>query len=147
MKHLTTIIVNSLALLVLMSLVAAPIYVARNFAQVAGVKTESSYLLISQIEKFPGMALKQESNNYSISFTKQAQSQAYLSIFIINNSTNGTKTYTILNSSTENTAFFGESLNNREITISVPPQSSVPISLLSQSPLDAQSASFQIQAE
>lgn len=146
MKHLAIIISNSLAVLLLLALVATPIYFARNFAQVAGVKTESSYLLISQIEKFPGMALKQESNNYSISFTKQAQSQAYLSIFIINNPTNGTKTYTILNSSTENTAFFGESLNNREITISVPPQSSVPISLISSSQTAAQAASFQIQA-
>lgn len=142
--HLTTIIYNFLAVVLLVSLIAAPIYFAKNFAQVAGVKSQSNYLLVSQIDKFPGMTFSQSGQNYTINFTKQATSQAYLQVFIINNPTNGAKTYTIKSNNSKNTLFFGEDLKNQQTKINIPAQSSAPISLLSQSPQDTQSATFQI---
>ncbi|MEK7581432.1 MAG: hypothetical protein AAB512_04055 [Patescibacteria group bacterium] len=143
--HLATIVYNLLAVFFLVSLIAAPIYFAKNFAQVAGVKSESPYLLVSQTEKFPSMTFSQSQNTYTITLTKQVPSQAYLSIIIVNNPTSETKTYTIKNQSTENKLFFGENLNNQLIKINIPSQSSTPISLLSQSATDAQSVTFQIQ--
>lgn len=145
--HLLTITLNFSAAALLLVLIATPIYFAKNFTQVAGVKSESQYLLVSQTEKFPGMTFSQLQNTYTIYFTKQAPSQAYLSIIILNNPTNNTKTYTINNQSTENKLFFGEDLNNQQTKINIPAQASTPISLLSQSPTDAQSVTFQIQAD
>ena len=146
MKHnILTVTLNFSATALLLVLIATPIYFAKNFTQVAGVKSESQYLLVSQTEKFPGMTFSQSANNYTITFTKQAKSQAYLSVVIINNPTSQTKTYTIKNQSLENKLFFGENLISQQIKINIPSQSSAPISLLSQSPQDAQSVTFQIQ--
>ena len=144
---LQTVIANLSAFFLLTALIIAPIYFANNFSQVAGVKTESKYLLISQTDKFPQMTFNQSANSYTITFTKLTPSQAYLSVVIINNPTNETKTYTINNRSTENKLFFGEDLNNQQTKISIPSQSSVPISLLSTSTTNTQSAAFQIQAD
>ncbi len=147
MKHyVLTIALNFSAAALLLALIATPIYFAKNFVQVAGVKSESQYLLVSQIDKFPGMTFGQSQNTYTITFTKQATSQAYLALIIINNPTNDTKTYTINNQSTQNKLFFGENLNDQQITIKVPSQSSTPVSLMSQSKADTQSITFQIQA-
>jgi hypothetical protein len=146
MKHrLLTIALNFSAAALLLILITTPIYFAKNITQVAGVKSESQYLLVSQTEKFPGMTFGQLGNTYTITFTKQSPSQAFLSILIINNPTNETKTYSIKNQAAERKLFFGENLNNQQIKINVPPQSSTPISLLSQSDVDTQSVTFQIQ--
>lgn len=145
-NHLLSIGLNFSAVMLLISLFASPIYFAKNFTQVAGIKSESPYLLVSQVGKFPGMTFTEADNSYSISFTKQAPSQAYLSILIINNPTNKAKTYSITNQSTENKLSFGGDLKDQQTKISVPPQSSVPISLLSQSTANSQSATFQIEA-
>lgn len=144
--HLLKISLNFSAILLLLVLIITPIYFAKNFAQVSGVKSQSNYLLVSQIDKFPGMTFTQTDQNYTINFTKQATSQAYLALFIINNPTNDAKTYTIKSNNANNTLFFGEDLNNRQTKINIPAQSSTPISLLSQSPRDTQSATFEIQA-
>lgn len=146
-KYLIRIVTNTLAVFVLLALIAAPIYFAKNFAQVAGIKSQSNYLLVSQIDKFPGMTFSQSGQNYTINFTKQAASQAYLALFIINNPTNSAKTYTIAANNSKNTLFFGEDLKNQLDKINIPAQSSAPISLLSQSPQDTQSATFQILSE
>lgn len=146
-RKILTILANSVAVFLLAALIIAPIYFANNFSQVAGVKTESQYLIISQTDKFSGMTFNQSGGIYTITFTKQAPSQAYLSIIIINNPTNDTKTYTIKNQPTDNKLFFGEDLKNQQTKINIPAQSSVPISLLSKSDLGSQSATFQIQAE
>lgn len=146
-KHLLAIGLNFSAVLVLAALIIAPLYFAKNLTQVAGVKSESPYLLVSQIEKFPGMKLAQTQNIYTVSFIKQSQSQAYLSILIINNPTNEPKIYTVQNQQTENKFFFGDDLNNLQLKINIPPQTSVPVSLISQSSQDAQTASFQIKSE
>jgi len=137
--------VNFLAVVALFSLIAAPIYFAQNFAHVAGVKTQSQYLLVSQVEKFPGMTFSQGQDSYTLSFTKLAQSQAYLSVIILNNPTNESKTYTIKNQSPQSHFFFGDNLNSQKTKVSVPSQSTVSISLMSQSDNNSQSASFQIQ--
>lgn len=143
-KYLLRIITNTLAVFVLLALIAAPIYFAKNFAQVAGVKSQSNYLLVSQIDKFPGMTFSQSGQNYTINFTKQAISQAYLALFIINNPTNSAKTYTIKSNTGKNVLFFGEDLKNQQSKINIPAQSSAPISLLSNSNINTQSATFQI---
>lgn len=144
--HLLTISLNFSAVVLLLALVIAPIYFAKNFTQIAGVKTESQYLLISQVEKFPGMTFSQSGDMYTITFTKLAPAQAYLSVLIINNPTNESKTYTIKSNNSQNTLFFGEDLKNQMHKINIPAQSSVPISLLSTSITNSQSATFQIQA-
>jgi len=146
-KHILAITFNFSAILLLAALIIAPIYFAKNFTQVAGVKSESPYLLVSQTEKFPGMTFSQSASTYTIAFTKQASSQAYLSIFIINNPTNEPKSYTIQNQSSENKFFFGEDLNSLQNKINVPAQVSVPISVLSHSTSDKQTATFQIQVD
>ena len=137
---------NFLAALALFALILTPIYFARNFARVAGVKTQSQYLLVSQVEKFPEMTFSQSADIYTLTFTKVAPVQAYLSIIIINNPTNETKKYTIKNQSQKNQFFFGENLNDLQTNTSVPPGATVPISLLSESNT-GQSAPFQIQVD
>lgn len=144
-KHLFKITLNFLAVILLISLVATPLYFARNFAKVAGVKSESKFLVVSQVEKFPGMIFIQDGDNYKVSFIKQGTSQAYLGILIINNPTQHTQTYRIeTNGSAE--LFFGEDLNYRQTQISVPASASVPVSLFSdeESTAEAQTVKFTI---
>ena len=130
--HFLKISLNFAAVTLLLTLVALPFYFARNFSQVSGVRTETQYLVISQVEKFPGMYLSQTGNRYEISFERQNPSQAYLSVLIVNNPTKETKTYSLQASSGATTAFFGEDLNNLLTQINVPAGVSVPISLISQ---------------
>lgn len=131
-NHLLKITLNFLAVVLLIGLIATPIYFAKNFAKVSGVKSESKYLVVSQIEKFLGMSLTQEGDRYSISFTKLGPSQAYLGILILNNPTSVAQTYSIEVQSGETQVFFGQDLENQLIRISVPSQTSIPISLLSE---------------
>ena len=149
MKHqpLLTIALNFFASLLLISLIAAPIYFAQNFAKVAGVKSEASYIISSQVDKFPQMKLEQEGNSYKISFTKQAVSQAYLSVLIITNPTKEAKSYTIIQPQTTTSAFFGEDVNNLQTKVKVPSSTSVPISLISTSNQNDQTLQFTINAE
>ena len=142
------IALNFLAVVMLASLIAAPIYFAKNFAKVAGVKSETSYLIVSQIEKFPGMFLNQDGNKYEISFTRQFTSQAFLSVAIINNPTSETKTYNLKASSGSTKVFLGEDLTNPITQIKVPAESSVPISLLSEGDAPStQTVEFTIEAK
>lgn len=131
-KHVISAALNFSTTVFLLLLIATPFYFAKNINKIAGVKTESPYLLVSQTEKFPSMTFSQSQNRYTISFTKQAQKQAYLSILIINNPSKTNKTYTINKSSYENSVFFGEDLNNQRKTVTLPPQSSSPMSLISE---------------
>lgn len=131
-RHLINITSNFLAVLALVALIAAPIYFATKFARVSGVKSESSYLIISQVDKFPGMSFSQLDTNYSLSYTQQAQKQAYLSTLVINNPTDETKSYTIVNDSPQSKMFFGEDLNQMYEQISLPPGASMPMSLISE---------------
>jgi hypothetical protein len=148
MKHnLLKVTLNFSAVVLLLALIITPIYFATNFAQVSGVKSQSNYLLVSQIDKFPGMTFSQSGQNYTINFTKQATSQAYLALFIINNPTNGAKTYKIMSNNSKNTLFFGEDLKNQLNKINIPAQSSAPISLLSESPSDVQTVTFQMSSD
>ncbi len=146
-RILLTTSLNFLAILLLITLIAAPIYFAQNINKIAGVKTESSYLLISQTEKFPGMTFSQSDNAYTVGFTKQAQKQAYLSVLIINNPTAQTKSYIIQNRSTTSEAFFGENINDPQRSVTLPAQSSLPISIIARNALQQEEISFKIQTE
>jgi len=146
-SNLLSIPLNFFASLLLISLIAAPIYFAQNFAKVAGVKSEASYIISSQVDKFPQMKLEQVGGSFKISFTKQAPSQAYLSVLIITNPTKETKTYTIIQPPTATRAFFGEDVNNLQNEVKVPPQTSVPISLISTSNQNDQNIQFTIQTQ
>lgn len=131
-NHLLKITLNFFAVVLLIGLIATPIYFAKNFTKVSGVKSESKYLVVSQVGKFPGMSLSQEGDRYSISFTKLGPSQAYLGVLILNNPTNESQTYSIEVQSGETQVFFGQDLNNQPTQIPVPSQTAIPISLLSE---------------
>ena len=130
-NKLIKIALNFLAVVLLIGLIATPFFFAKNFARVAGVKSQSQFLVVSQVEKFPEMILSQEADRYQITFTKLGPSQAYLGVLIINNPTNQTQTYDLKVTSGSAQVFFGEDLNNQLTQISTPSQASVPVSLFS----------------
>ena len=141
------VILNFCAVLFLSALIVGPLLIAKNMAKVAGVKSESKFLVVSQIEKFPNLALTQRENTYSISYTKQGLLQAYIGVLVINNPTDRTQTYSLNEVSGQAWAFFGEDLGNQLTKITVPPAASVPVSLFSESePMDfSQTVEFKIQ--
>lgn len=145
-NHFLKITLNFLAVALLIGLIATPIYFAKNLTKVSGVKSVSKYLVVSQVEKFPGMILNQQGDQYIISFTKLGSSQAYLGILILNNPTAETQTYNIEVTSGETQVFFGQDLENQQTQISVPSQTSVPISLMSEGNSQNQSVQFNITA-
>jgi len=140
------IFLNFCAVLLLTVLIAGPLLIAKNMAKVAGVKSESKFLVVSQIEKFPNLNLVQRENTYSISYTKQGPAQAYIGVLIVNNPTNSTQTYGIEVTNGASQVFFGEDLDNQQAEISVPPTASVPISLFSgsEASTDTQTVEFSI---
>lgn len=145
-NYLLKISLNFLAVVLLISLIATPIYFAKNFAQVAGVKSSASYLVVSQVEKFPNLSFSQSADTYSITFQKQGPAQAFLAILILNNPTDTTQTYGLAQTSGQGKLFFGEDLENQLATISVPSSASVPISLFSseEATASAQTVEFTI---
>lgn len=145
-SHFLKITLNFCAVVLLVSLLLAPFLFARSFVRVAGVKSESKYLLISQVEKFGGITFSQNSLDYKIAFSKLGASQAFLGVLILNNPGAAAQTYSIEVLAGEANVFFGEDLNNQLFTIAVGPQTSVPISIYSDvaSGLDSQTAEFAI---
>ena len=129
--HFIKIAANFFATSILIAILAMPILFAANFTKIAGVKNQSKFLIVSQIDKFPDMTLSQQEDRYKISFDKLGPSQAFLSVLILNNPTNQTQTYSLEITSGSTTAFFGEDLDNLITKIPVPSQTSVPISLYS----------------
>ncbi len=142
--NLQIAIANFLATFLLVALIVSPIYFAKNFSQVAGVKTESRYLLISQTDKFPNMTFTQSGQTYQLSFTKQSQNQAFLSVFIVNNPTQSPQKYTLKTPSAQTAIFFGDDVNNLQSSVVVPAQSSVPISIFAKTDSLADLISFTI---
>ena len=144
--HFAKIAANFLATAILIALLAMPILFATNFAKVAGVKNQSKFLIVSQIDKFPNLIYSQENDLYKITFTKLGPSQAFLSTLILNNPTSQTQTYNLQVISGQSKVFFGEDLDNLITKIAVPSQTSVPISLYSSDQDTAlnQSAEFKI---
>ena len=138
-NHFFKITLNFFSVVLLISLIAAPIYFAKNAASVAGVKSASKYLLVSQIDKFPNLKLTQTGDQYQLSFTKLGPSQAFLDVLIINNPTEQTQTYSIDITSGSAKLLFGRNLANQQTEISVPSQISVPLSLYSGSEASASS--------
>lgn len=143
------IVLNFLAIVLLAGLIATPIYFAKNFAKVSGVKSESSYLVVSQVEKFPNLSLTQEAEKYSITYSKLGPSQAFLGVLILNNPTGQTQTYEIAKLSGQETVFFGQNLDDQKTQISVPSLTSVPISLYSgeESTTSTQTVEFTVNSE
>jgi len=131
-NHFLTITLNFLAVVLLVSLLAAPIYFAKNVAQIAGVKNQTNYLIVSQIDKFPGMMFSQDGARYEISFERQNPSQAYLSVVILTNPTNEAKNYNLISSGGSTKIFFSEDFQNPKTEIKIPAKSTIPISLLSE---------------
>lgn len=123
---------NFFAVVLLVSLLSFPFIFAKNVAKVAGVKSESRYLLVSQAEKFPNLTFSQQGTEYQLTFTKQGPSQAFLGVLVLNNPTQTAQTYQIGQISDQGKIFFGEDLENQKTTISLPSSSSVPLSLLSE---------------
>lgn len=156
-SRLLNIIPNFFASLALISLLLAPVFFASNLAKVAGVKTESRYLLVSQIEKFPNMTFSQSQDLYQVTFTKFGPSQAFLGFALINNPTDRSQTYEIktvtpvspTGGSGSARLFFGDDLQNQQAKITLPSQVSVPISLFSnqESTSESQTAEFKIEAK
>src|SRR3990167_11298506 len=146
-KFALMMFVNISSVLLLVALIVGPLFIAKNMARVAGVKSESKFLVVSQIEKFPNLNLVQRENKYSISYTKQGPLQAYIGVLIVNNPTETTQTYSIERISGQAEAFFGEDLGSRVFEITVPSQVSVPVSLFSgsESTDSSQTVEFTIQ--
>lgn len=145
-NHFLKITLNFLSVLLLVSLIAVPIYFAKNFAKVAGVKSQSPYLVVSQIDKFPNLKFTQANDQYQLTFTKLGPSQAFLDVLIINNPTDTTQNYTINKTSGQAQLFFGHDLKNQQDKIAVPSQTSIPISLFSseESSASSQNVDFTI---
>ena len=148
-RILGLVFLNFSAVLLLSALIVGPLLIAKNMAKVAGVKSESKFLVVSQIEKFPNLNLTQRENTYSISFTKVGSEQAFLGVLIVNNPTATIQTYSIERISGDAQAFFGEDLGNQLTKITVPSHVSVPISLFSDSGSESetQTVEFTITAE
>ena len=130
-KFALMMFVNISSVLLLVALIVGPLLIAKNMAKVAGVKSESKYLIVSQIERFPNLSLVQKENTYSISFAKQGPSQAYIGVLIVNNPTETTQTYSIGRISGDAQPFFGENPDDQSTKVTVPSQASVPLSLFS----------------
>lgn len=143
------IVLNFLAIVLLAGLIATPIYFAKNFAKVSGVKSQSSYLIASQIDKFSNLSLAQVGEKYKISYSKLGSSQAFLGILILHNPTEETQTYGIAKLSGQGTVFFGQNLDDQKTQISAPSLTSVPISLYSgeESTTSTQTVEFTVNSE
>lgn len=124
--HLLKITLNLLAVFVLISLVAAPFYFAHKSTDIAGVTSQSAFLLISQIEKFPQMKFSQDGTKYTLALPNSAN--AYLGVLILTNPTGSTKTYSI---ESRHGIFFGENLEDQISSVSLPSGTSIPISIFS----------------
>lgn len=143
-KNISLAFLNFFAFVLLFFLISAPIYFANNFSHIAGVKAETPYIIVTQISKFPNLKFSQNGDQFEIQFEKQGSNQVFLSPLVLNNPTNEPKVYRIQNKSKENQFFFGEDVNNLQLRINVPSQTSVPISLLSVSQENSRTATFQI---
>ena len=147
-RHFLLYFVNFSLVLLLIGLLFTPLYFAKNFAKVSGIKTESKFLLVSQVEKFPGMTFSQNQDKFTISFTKLGPSQAYLGVLILNNPTDRPYNYQIIQASEKAIVFFGEDLTNPLTKITLPSQVSILISFLSEEVTsEAQTVEFKIEAK
>lgn len=145
MKHLFASLANFVAVIVLLLIIATPFYFARNMTKVAGVKSTAAYLITSQIEKFPNVALSQQGQIYQISYSKLSPSQEFQELLILTNPTASTQNYRILTISGSSRVYFGKVAENQANQISLPAGSSAPISLFSDSKDQTFSAAFQIE--
>lgn len=135
-EHVFYSLSNFIAFLLLAALISAPFYFAKKSTSVAGVKTEAAYLIISQVEKFPGMEFSQKGQTYSLNLP--ASADAYIGVLILTNPSKETKAYKL---ESEN-VFFGENLDDQLTSILLPAGTSIPLSVLSN---EDQKIEFEIQ--
>lgn len=143
--HLRTIGLNFGATLLLLGIITSPFYIAKNLNQVAGVKSESLFLVTSQIDKFPLMKLEQSGNTYKISFEKIQSSQAFTQVLLLTNPTSQTKIYKVITKDDQDKVFFGENHKDLQDTVTAPSKITIPISILANSQNLVDSVEFEIQ--
>lgn len=147
MKKLGSVLVNFTGTLVLIGLLALPFYFSSQVikhSNVAGARNTSHYILISQIDKFPGLELSQQANDYKITLSKISASQAFIAVALVSNPTDKAQNYELLSNSEGSKVFFGEDLNNLQTIISAPSSASIPISILASGAQDVQTVEFTI---
>jgi len=150
-KHVYLVFINLIAVFVLLLLLGTPFYFASTIskpASIAGAKSQRPYMIISQVDKFPNVKLSQQEDNYKITFSKIAPSQAFTSLLLITNPTNRTQSYKIVKTAGDAEVFFGENLKNRQTSVLAPSSVSIPISVYSakESSASSQTVDFQIEA-
>lgn len=142
---LTHSLSNFFAITLLLAIISLPLYFAKNFAQVSGLKNQTDYLVTSQIDKFPNLSLAQNGDEFQVTLEKYpGASAAFLGILQITNPTNTQKKYQIKNLSSGSEAFFGEDSQDRQIEITLPPTTTTPLSVFSSKESQAGSVTFSI---
>ena len=135
----TKSLLNLSAVFLLATLIATPLYFAKNFAKVAGVKSENKYLVVSQTDKFPNITLTQTGDQFTVNYNKFSDNQAFLGILVLYNPTSEPQTYSLVG---DREVFFGQNLEDKKNQITVPSGASISISIHSQS--SSQSSKFSI---
>lgn len=143
----TKVALNFFSVVLLVATIATPIYFASNFAKVAGVKSESKYLIVSQVENFPNLTFSQSGELYTINFQKFGPNQAFLGVLLLNNPTEKTQTYKLQFQSQDAAVFFGKDINSQDQQIKLPQNSSVPISLIGKNQEDFQKIDFRLEVQ
>lgn len=128
MSNIPFLVSNMFGVIFLLTIIATPLYFAKNISQIAGIKTESKIVTVSQIDKFPQMSLIQTGNEFKITLNKFAQTQAYLGVIILYNPTNQPQNYQLTGLAGK--AFFGTDTENVRNEISLPRGTTVPISII-----------------
>lgn len=142
LRHLLSFAANFFAVLLLVSLIAAPFYFAKNLTKVesiAGAKTIAPDEITFQTENFPNLTFSQNGDKYKVSFTKISPTQAFIGILTVTNPQDQPKTYSLEVTSGQAKLFFGADLENQITQISLSPQSSAAVSLFSPNEASAES--------
>lgn len=131
-RTLLFITANFLAVVVLAALFAGPFYFAKNFTKVAGIKTVTPYIITFQGENFPNLHFTESGGKYRITFSKIGPSQAFLKVLLLENPSNQGRLFTLQVFSGDAKVFFGDKIDDQKTKVYLKPQSTTPISLLSQ---------------
>lgn len=130
-NHVFAAFANFALVIVFLLIVISPFFLAKNITKVAGVKTETPYLITSQIQKFPNVSFSQEGETYRFTYSKASLNQEYRGLLVLTNPTSESKEYKISRLSGYADVYFGEDSKTAASQIFLPAGSSVPISLFS----------------
>ena len=149
-RHLFFAPANFLSTVVLLTLMIAPFYFARNFAKVdniAGVKTEVPYLITSQADKFPNLTITQNNNKYKIFFQKIGSAQAFLGVLTLKNPKSQPQAYSLKVTSGTAKLFFGQNLEEQKDQITLNFGASGEISIFSSPEASASSQTVEFKVD